>query len=491
MADATYDNITPAYNSDLLRSDQTVEMNDVTDVEQSEGERTLKAGSTLNDVWIDTWIKSSNYSPKKKGFLIDGINGYIEAVDAFFSGTIIALAGKFGTGDNYWEINSTGITAISNGGDVIINYGKIDFGQDSVNGFILGYDASAGVPKFEIGSNAGALFKYNGSNVSLTGGTITGGTFQTSTSGVRIVISGNDEIIYNDVVVGGDSGTIKFSRTDSNPGTFVFSKRVSALGTNFNVMEVFYDSLPSIGARNYLFLGRKGTANTPDQHCCNVTTLDAKDLIQIQSSKVNDHPSWVGGSSQSEIQIIADSAQGISGVSHSPTAAGTSWVQIGAISDDAQTPFDPVHLTGGAALILGTLISGGIIPRIYIDCTGSWLGDDLSPYTTNATNLGKPSFYFGNVYTSNVTLGTPSGAYINWNNNHIRFNAQTQTIGSIFSSGDLYAGSSNGTSGGTGGSVITGSSTGLVVNRGKNFYAQQIQYVDWGGINRSKWVLAA
>ena len=94
-------------------------------------------------------------------------------------------------------ITSKTITlAISDGtGDAFISAGKTDFGQDATAGFILGIDDSAvGNPAlFEIGSSAAKLLKYDGTDLTLTGGTVTGGTIQTASgTGQRIVLTGAD-----------------------------------------------------------------------------------------------------------------------------------------------------------------------------------------------------------------------------------------------------------------------------------------------------------
>ena len=108
---------------------------------------------------------------------------------ATITGTINATAGKFGSANNYWSVGSTGLTAVSADGDVIIKYGKTDFGQDSTAGFIFGYDYSATKSKFEMGSSATKIFKYDGTDISLIGGTITGGVIQTASSGGMIKLS--------------------------------------------------------------------------------------------------------------------------------------------------------------------------------------------------------------------------------------------------------------------------------------------------------------
>lgn len=113
------------------------------------------------------------------------------------SGDILATSGKFGSETNYWSVGANGLTAVSTDADVVINYGKTDFGQDSTNGFILGYDYSASKPKFEIGSSTAKILKYDGTDFSLTGGTITGGIVQTASSGQRIVMSDNSLTAYS------------------------------------------------------------------------------------------------------------------------------------------------------------------------------------------------------------------------------------------------------------------------------------------------------
>jgi len=71
---------------------------------------------------------------------------------------------------------------------------------DAVNaGFFLGLVTS--VPKFKM-QNAGSTkyFLYDGADLSLVGGTITGGTIQTAASGDRILLDGSTAILYsNDI----------------------------------------------------------------------------------------------------------------------------------------------------------------------------------------------------------------------------------------------------------------------------------------------------
>lgn len=98
------------------------------------------------------------------------ITGDITATSGTFTGTVNATAGKFGTSTNYWSVGATGLTATSASTDVILSYGKGDFG-DTTLGFILGYDFSASKPKFEMG-NATDSIAFDGTTWTYTKGII-------------------------------------------------------------------------------------------------------------------------------------------------------------------------------------------------------------------------------------------------------------------------------------------------------------------------------
>ena len=77
------------YSNDLSRSDKIIDNGNVEDAP-------VKSAGALSDVWIDTFIKSTNYSPKKTGFYIDGQTGYAEFSNAYIVGTISASIGYIG-----------------------------------------------------------------------------------------------------------------------------------------------------------------------------------------------------------------------------------------------------------------------------------------------------------------------------------------------------------------------------------------------------------
>lgn len=180
-------------------------------------------GPAIDNIWIKTFIKSQNYKPGVNGFMIDGISGDVEFGEGNFRGEITATSGKIGSATNYWSIGENGLTAFSTDADVIINYGKTDFGQDGVTGFILGYDYSAAKPKFEIGSSANKIFKYDGTDLTMVGGTITGGIIQSATSGVRVKIESNSIYLYDAsvaraILIGGNNPLVLYDSGGTDQG---------------------------------------------------------------------------------------------------------------------------------------------------------------------------------------------------------------------------------------------------------------------------------
>lgn len=73
--------------------------------DQKEAEK----GKKLANLWVDTWIKSRNYQPKKRGFLIEGRRGYIECMQ------LVAISGYFGNTTDGININDNGLEIIGDG----------------------------------------------------------------------------------------------------------------------------------------------------------------------------------------------------------------------------------------------------------------------------------------------------------------------------------------------------------------------------------------
>ena len=111
--------------------------------------------------------------------------------------------------------------AVTDGeGDAYFNAGITEF-DNTQCGFILGIDDSdSNKAKFYIGSTT-VYFNWDATNLTVVGGTITGGTIQTATSGARIVITSNTLTVYDatdDRVLLG-SGIISFASAGTAAGS--------------------------------------------------------------------------------------------------------------------------------------------------------------------------------------------------------------------------------------------------------------------------------
>lgn len=162
-----YENIDIPYNSYLERSEPDVDNGSVM-------EQPVKSEGDLNDLWITSFIRSTNWKPKKNGFYINGQTGYAEFMDVFVSGNIEALTGTIGG----FTIGATTLSATDGTNTTVISSGATAFAA-----------GPTGSPTVTI-TQAGSFTATNGNfSGTITGSTITGGILQTATTGARVVIS--------------------------------------------------------------------------------------------------------------------------------------------------------------------------------------------------------------------------------------------------------------------------------------------------------------
>lgn len=72
---------------------------------------TVNNDGSMGDVWINNFIRSTNWKPKTVGFYIDGQTGYAEFSGVYISGTIVAMTGTIGG----FTIGATDLSATSGG----------------------------------------------------------------------------------------------------------------------------------------------------------------------------------------------------------------------------------------------------------------------------------------------------------------------------------------------------------------------------------------
>ena len=173
MADEikNYENIDIPYNTFLSRGEIT---NPEGSLDSSNGtkEEEIKSGDSLNDIWIRNFIKSENFSPKKRGFMINGLTGYAEFSNVYISGNIEALTGTIGG----FTIGATSLSAVSGGNTTTLSSGATAFSA-----------GPTGSPTVTI-TQAGGLTATSGTigGTTITSTALTGGIIRTAGTGARI-----------------------------------------------------------------------------------------------------------------------------------------------------------------------------------------------------------------------------------------------------------------------------------------------------------------
>lgn len=252
----TYDSIDRPYDNQGLRTSFDVTMNGVEDVTQTESARTIKAGTALNDIWIDTWIKSGNYAPKTRGFYLDAKRGFIEA-QWIAVGSGVDMYGN----DAYFydsskatniTINAAGLGYIP--GDIVtVNGGTVGSLATIV---ILSVDTVLGSPTH--GKVTGFSLSYEGLGYSVANGVSTSGGTGT---GFKINIVAVNEVGAIQPYTG-DMTTLNFQRKFYPKESFIMQKRVGSESpseaVSDNVFEMYYPYPNAASRGNYIFIGRSG-----------------------------------------------------------------------------------------------------------------------------------------------------------------------------------------------------------------------------------------
>ena len=132
-------------------------------------ETTVKDTGALEDIWIDKFIRSGSWKPKKSGFYIDGRTGYAEFSNVYVAGEIQALSGAIGG----WIINTTSITDIAG----LVGLSSAVTGGDDIR-FWAGHTTPSSAPFYV--TEAGVIKASSGT----IGGWTIGATSLTDTAGL-------------------------------------------------------------------------------------------------------------------------------------------------------------------------------------------------------------------------------------------------------------------------------------------------------------------
>lgn len=230
----TYDKIDRPYNASLQRSVFTDTVTNIPGTTQEEGSGVIKTGDALNDMTIDTFIKSRSYQPKTQGFKIDAKGGYIECMQLFVgNGGIIggsldipdlvspAAFHVNNTGTTWWGSSEADGTTVANA--YILNTGEAKFKNITIDGSGAGYAAFISDELNTVSKNILADFNFGTTNYA---GAVKAGNIVWNTS-TGAVTSGSGVAVYRKGIVGANAGTVTFA-LDATTGSAYFAGQLSA-----------------------------------------------------------------------------------------------------------------------------------------------------------------------------------------------------------------------------------------------------------------------
>ena len=208
----------------------------------------VKSDGSMHDIWLDTFIASTNWSPKKTGFYIDGQRGYAEFQNVYISGDIHAMTGEIGgflIGFDYIEDvgDSFGMASTITNGDPHYPHppGDVRFwaGDTFMNRWMA---------PFRVYENGRVVTSVKSDPHTI--------------NGARVEIEENDITLFDDSVGGtgsitGNTASLNFERADGGAGIYTFQKRHGKDFDADNVFEIFVTPPPT-GRHNFVFFGRKG-----------------------------------------------------------------------------------------------------------------------------------------------------------------------------------------------------------------------------------------
>ena len=398
MADQVYSNIDRAYDNQLMRSGFNIALNDVPGVTQEEASRTIKAGSALNDAWIDTWIKSSNYSPKKKGFMLDAKRGLIEG-EWLQVGTGMEVYGN----DAYFYDYSTGGKGIAVGGATIA-VGGTGYVVGNVLTVVQDGGADGRIRVDSVTPVTGVITAITVIN-SGAGYALAAGLATTGGSGTGATITINTLTTAGDYA--GDTTTLHFQRKFFPDQEFIFEKRIgidsSANNNADNVFNMYYpnkeQTIDSITyKRNYIFVGTAG--NTTD------VNEEYTDVIRAYSNQGFQYSTGKYYKLNTEFGIYTSNYPGVT------MNPGGSNINFSYGETNPKSFLNPANIK--ATSIGGRFSVSAYDPTIpgtdklnlllYLDQGSLWAGNHFSPLEDKKLNLGT------------IDWPTGSGTPYRWNN---------------------------------------------------------------------------
>lgn len=173
-------------------------------------------GQSFGDLFIENWIRSRNYLPQKRGFYLNARDGYAEFTDVLITGSITATTGTIGgfdIGPDYIRdsTNMFGLSSAVTEGDDVRFWAGASFANRNTAPFRV---TEAGVMTATTGTFSGTL--------SAPGGTL--GGFTIGAANLSATASGNTTIV--------SSGATAFAAGPTGSPTFTVTQAGALTVTN-------------------------------------------------------------------------------------------------------------------------------------------------------------------------------------------------------------------------------------------------------------------
>lgn len=314
----------------------------------------VKSAGTISDLWINSFIRSTNWLPKKSGFYIDGQNGYAEFSNVFISGGITATTGTVGgfqIGPDYIRdvANSMGLASTVTGGDDVRFWAGDTFTNRAIAPFRV--------------TESGSV---TGSNINITGGSITG-------AGIVSVVALN-------LANRGWTQTCAFSITDADTIAWGSGNFVTADGGT--TLSISAGNTGNMAAKTYIYLDANVSLTVYQTTTTASTAVGAsKVLIAVAQNGTVEATYQVlsgqGGQNIDASSIVANSITA-NELSTSITYAGAIIIDTAGMIRSGQTAYDT-----GTGWFIGN-VSG--TPKLSI---GNSSGNKLTWDGTNLSVSGR------------------------------------------------------------------------------------------------------
>jgi len=441
MTEINYTTIDSPYNDNMERqsdNDNTLftnvqpstgmgSINNISSPNQISGN--VISGSTLDNLWLKSWLKSQNYLPGANGFLIDGISGDVEFGNGKFRGDITGASGTF--------------SGTISGGSISIGTTPNWFKVDALGNIWSGQNtlALAQTNTFAV-TNAGSLYAMNGTIAgTLTIGgrlaTIVGGAINADGDFINELINTkldtSAETILGDFTFG-ESGAIKMITDDDN-GLWISPTGILGKTGGVNTISIGVDGSANFAGTLTAAAGTLGSITAGTFTGISIAIGSINNIFKADANGI-----YLGNATFASAPFNVTMAGALTATSATITGAITisSGSGIANLSDAGglatmdESEIDQTALLNSAdagADVTQTKIDGGLITTGYI--TLSTAGNIKSGQTAYATGNG---WWLGDDSgTPKFSIGT-STKYMKWDGTNLTIN------GGAFATGCSWTG---------------------------------------------------